>query len=79
MCYYHSKVVTGLIGPDRALFASHSRLPDEEHKGNLVSMLERLGSAPAVLKAVVSVPMHPDHHVRHGVGYVPHGRLRMPS
>lgn len=75
-CYYHSKVVDGLIEADWYLLEARTGKPSPERRMRLAAVLDEQGASPDVITAALQVPMFPRHHSRHGYGVIRTGTLR---
>lgn len=74
-CYYHTKVVSGLITPDWYLFEPHTYKPPPSRRDSLARALATSGAADVVVQGALQVPMYPRHFSRHGSGFVRSGTV----
>jgi hypothetical protein len=78
LCYYHSKLSTGLID-GRDHLPLYGRKPDvERYQGKLAADLRGAGAPEEVVARAVS-PVQRGKQSKNGGGGIPHGRLHPAS
>ena len=77
LCYYHGKVVDGLITADWYLMETTSGKPSASRRSRLGSVLSSAGASEVVVHAAVTTPMYPRHFSRHGSGFIRRGVLHV--
>lgn len=76
-CYYHGKVVTGLITADWYLMETTSGKPSADRRARLAAVLDQAGAADVVIEQARTTPMYPRHYARHGAGFIRSGILHV--
>lgn len=77
LCYYHDKVVSGLITADWYLMEAHSGKPSASRRERLSSVLAQAGASELVSSSARNIQMFPRHYARHGSGFIRSGVLHV--